>query len=103
MNRGRHKKSNSKIEKTKKYLLLGYGAKNLENWKHFTLEEIKLLINETIKQQREYAQNHVISSECDLSRYENDWSLDKTQGGINWCETKEGHEAWRYMMLKLCR
>lgn len=72
MNRGRHKKNNiSKINNTKKYLLLGYNAKDLNRWKNFTLEELKCLIKETFRQQEEYAQkfNRPIRK-VDLSIYE---------------------------------
>lgn len=104
MNRGRHKKNNiSKIDNTKKYLLLSYGAKNLDKWKNFTLEELKSLIKETLRQQEDYAQKFGKPvRKCDLSIYERRWSVGRTDGGINWELTKEGHDEWYYLMSKLC-
>lgn len=90
MNRGRHKKNN-----TKKYLLLGYNAKDLNKWKDFTLEELKCLIKETSKQQENY------TKKVDLSVYERDWSASQICGGIDWDLTEEGYSKWYNLMIKL--
>lgn len=103
MNRGRHKKNNiSRINNTKKYLLLDYNAKDLNKWKDFTLEELKYLIKETSKQQEDYSKifNKPLRK-VDLSLYERNWSAGRSSGGINWALTKEGHNKWRNLMCKL--
>lgn len=88
MNRGRHKKNQTRKEE----LLVLNGAKDLRKWKNFTLDEIKWLINETIKQQREYAQERNIHAiPCCLEIYENNFSTDVRTGGINWENSEKGY------------
>lgn len=97
MNRGRHKKNN-----TKKHLLISYNAKDLNKWKNFTLEELKCLIRETFKQQEDYAQRlNRPMRKIDLSIYERDWCTCKMDGGIDWDLTEEGQVKWHNLMLKL--
>lgn len=97
MNRGRHKNGE---QKRKKKILLTYGAKNLEKWKHFTINELEWLIEETIKQQA--TRNYILSTEfCDLSIYENDCTACKREGGIDWSETNEGFYKCQKILYKL--
>lgn len=98
MNRGRHKKNQARKEE----LLVLNGAKDLRKWKNFTLDEIKWLINETNKQQREYAQKrniHVIP--CCLEIYENNFSADVRTKGINWENSEKGYTKCRKILCKL--
>lgn len=100
MNRGRHRKKNI----SKETFLKHYGARNLEKWKDFTLKELERLVEETLRQQEDYAQKFGRPvRKCDLSLYERRWSIGMTEGGINWELTKEGHNEWCYLMTKLCK
>lgn len=98
-NRGRHK--NGEQERKKK-ILLTYGAKNLEKWKHFTLNELEWLIKETIKQQASYNYSPT-NGRCNLSIYENDCAACKRSGGINWSETNEGFYKCQKILYKLTK
>ena len=103
MNRGRHKKNNiSKIDNIKKYLLLNYGAKNLDKWKNFTLEEVQWLIDETHRQQQKYALDHgKRQKRCNLSIYEDNCAASKYIGGIRWSDTPIGFDNCEKLMSKL--
>lgn len=98
MNRGRHKKNQTRKEE----LLVLNGAKDLRKWKNFTLDEIKWLINETIKQQKEYAQKRNIhATSCCLSVYENDRGASVRTGGITWENSEKGYRGCCKILYKL--
>lgn len=98
MNRGRHKNNQARKEE----LLVLNGAKDLRKWKNFTLDEIKWLINETIKQQKEYAQErNIYARPCCLNVYENDFSACVRTGGITWENSEKGYTECRKMLSKL--
>ena len=98
MNRGRHKKNQARKEE----LLVLNGAKDLKKWKNFTLDEIKWLINETIEQQREYAQKrNIYAISCCLNVYENDFSASVRTGGINWNDSEKGYTECCKILRKL--
>lgn len=97
MNRGRHK--NGEQERKKK-ILLTYGAKNLEKWKHFTLNELEQLITETIKQQ--VTRNYILATKfCDLSTYENNYAACRSRGGIDWDKTNKSFYECQNILHKL--
>lgn len=98
MNRGRHKNNQARKEE----LLILNGAKDLKRWKNFTLDEIKWLINETIKQQKEYAQERNICAPlCCLSIYEDDFYTSVRTGGITWENSEKGYVECLKMLSKL--
>lgn len=96
-NRGRHKNNE---QERKNILLRKYGARNLEKWKHLTIDEIEWLIKETIRQQM--SRSFIINSNlCDLSIYEKDSGACKRVGGINWDETNIGFYESAKILHKL--
>lgn len=96
-NRGRHK--NGEQERKKK-ILLTYGAKKLEKWKYFTINELEWLIEETIKQQA--TRNYILAIEfCDLSIYENDYAACRGEGGIDWDKTNKSFYECQKILHKL--